>query len=46
MDPGSLSVAQRHDERRAETVSDLIDEYLSKYARPKKRAEGKADERN
>ena len=45
IDPGSLRVAQRHADRRAETVSDLIDEYLSKYARPKKRDKGKADER-
>ena len=38
VDPGFEAVATRRAERRAETVADLIDEYLEKHARPKKRS--------
>ena len=33
-DPGSLHVEKRRAERNAETVQNLVDEYLEKYARP------------
>ena len=38
IDPGALQVAQKQAERNAETVADLIDEYLEKWARPRKRS--------
>ncbi len=44
IDPGMLHVERRRAERYAETIADLIDEYLEKYARPKKRTAA-ADER-
>lgn len=37
-DPGAAHVARKAAERQEETVSDLIDEYLNKYARPNKRS--------
>lgn len=37
-DPGAEAVIQRKEERQAETVSDLIDEYLEKYSEPRKRS--------
>ncbi len=43
-DPGALHVEKRRAERHAETVSDLVEEYLEKYARPRKRSAGE-DER-
>ena len=36
-DPGSEWVEERRAERQAETVQNLVDEYLAKYARPRKR---------
>ena len=44
IDPGTLHVERRRAERHAETIADLIDEYLEKYARPNKRTAA-ADER-
>ena len=43
-DPGALHVETRRAERQAETVNDLVDEYLEKWARPRKRSAGE-DER-
>jgi len=43
-DPGALHVEKRRTERQAETVQNLVDEYLEKYARPRKRSAGE-DER-
>jgi integrase len=43
-DPGSLHVEKRRAERQAETVQTLADEYLEKWARPRKRSAGE-DER-
>jgi integrase len=43
-DPGSLHVEKRRAERQAETVQNLADEYLEKWARPRKRSAGE-DER-
>ncbi len=43
-DPGALHVEKRRAERKAETVQNLVDEYLEKYARPRKRSAGE-DER-
>ncbi len=37
-DPGALHVEKRRAERNAETVQNLVDEYLEKYARPRKRS--------
>ena len=37
-DPGAEIVRARRDERRAETVDELIDEYLAKWSRPRKRS--------
>ncbi|MDH3700730.1 MAG: tyrosine-type recombinase/integrase [Alphaproteobacteria bacterium] len=37
-DPAATHVARKIAERQAETVSDLIEEYLSKHARPNKRS--------
>jgi integrase len=37
-DPGSLHVEKRRAERQAETVQNLADEYLEKWARPRKRS--------
>lgn len=37
-DPGVEMVEARRAERQAETVQDLVDEYLEKYARPRKRS--------
>ena len=39
-DPGTLHVEQRRAERQAETVQDLANEYLEKWARPRKRSAG------
>ena len=44
IDPGSQHVEQRRAERTAETVSDLIEEYLLRHARPYKKS-AKEDER-
>ena len=44
-DPGTEAVTARDAERRAETVSNLIDEYLEKWARPRKRSAAE-DERS
>lgn len=38
IDPGALVVAERQEERRAPTVSDLVAEYLEKWAKPRKRS--------
>ena len=43
-DPGALHVEKRRAERQAETVSDIAEEYLEKWARPRKRSAGE-DER-
>ena len=43
-DPGSETVEAHQAEREAETVGDLIDLYLAKWARPRKRSAGE-DER-
>ncbi len=43
-DPGTRAVAERAAERGAETVADLVDAYLERYARPRKRSAGE-DER-
>ncbi len=37
-DPGALQVEKRQAERQAETVQNLVDEYLEKWARPRKRS--------
>ncbi len=37
-DPGTRQIERRRVERNAETVTDLIDEYLEKWARPRKRS--------
>ena len=37
-DPGALHVEKRRTERQAETVNDLAEEYLEKWARPRKRS--------
>lgn len=44
VDPGAVLVEQKRAERHAETVKDLINEYLERYARPNKRS-ATADER-
>jgi integrase len=38
IDPGARQVERKRAERTAETVADLIDEYLEKWARPRKRS--------
>ena len=38
IDPGAQQVEQKQAERNAETVADLIDEYLEKWAKPRKRS--------
>jgi integrase len=38
IDPGSVHVETRRAERQAETVKDLADEYLEKWAKPRKRS--------
>ena len=38
VDPGALQIERKRAERGAETVADLIDEYLEKWARPRKRS--------
>ncbi len=43
-DPGALHIEKRRAERQAETVQNLADEYLEKWARPRKRSAGE-DER-
>ena len=43
-DPGALHVEKRRAERQAETVGDMAEEYLEKYAKPRKRSAGE-DER-
>ena len=43
-DPGALHVEKRQAERQAETVTDIAEEYLEKWARPRKRSAGE-DER-
>ena len=37
-DPGALHVEKRRAEHQAETVDDLVEEYLEKWARPRKRS--------
>lgn len=37
-DPGATLVMERRAEREAETVKELVDEYLEKWARPRKRS--------
>ncbi len=44
-DPGAVAVDQRIAERNAETVGELIDEYLTRYAEPRKRDKGASDKR-
>src|SRR4051794_31329960 len=44
IDPGSRTVAERAAERHAETVADLVEAYLERYARVRKRSAA-ADER-
>lgn len=38
IDPGAVEIERRRVERGAETVSDLIEEYLEKWAKPRKRS--------
>jgi integrase len=38
VDPGAAKVAARKDERDAVTVAELVEEYLAKWARPRKRS--------
>jgi integrase len=38
IDPGEQTVAERVASRHAETVADLVEEYLARYARPRKRS--------
>jgi integrase len=38
IDPGAEAVAEREEERKAPTVATLADEYLEKWARPRKRS--------
>ena len=38
IDPGAQEIERRRAERAAETVSDLIEEYLEKWAKPRKRS--------
>jgi hypothetical protein len=38
IDPGTRNIAQRRAEREAETIGDLAEEYLEKWARPRKRS--------
>ena len=38
IDPGAQQIERRRAERNAETVADLIEEYLEKWARPRKRS--------
>jgi len=40
IDPGAEKVIKRRMEREAETVQDLADEYIERYAKPKKRSWG------
>ncbi len=44
IDPGTKAIEARRAERNAETVADLAEEYLEKWARPRKRSAA-ADER-
>src|SRR5215472_4529395 len=44
IDPGEQTVAERVAARHAETVADLVEEYLARYARPRKRSSSE-DER-
>jgi integrase len=44
IDPGAQEIERRRAERAAETVADLVEEYLEKWARPRKRSAGE-DER-
>ena len=39
-DPGALHVEKRRAEQQANTVNDLAEEYLEKWARPRKRSAG------
>ena len=43
-DPGAQQIERKRTERQAETVNDLAEEYLEKWARPRKRSAGE-DER-
>jgi len=43
-DPGAEIVVERRAEREADTVAELVDDYLAKWARPRKRSAGE-DER-
>ena len=38
IDPGGMEVERRRAERSAETVADLVEEYLEKWAKPRKRS--------
>lgn len=38
IDPGAVTVAERREERKAPTVAALADEYLEKWAKPRKRS--------
>ena len=42
-DPGSETVEAHQAEREAETVADLVEAYLEKWARPRKRSAGEDD---
>ena len=42
-DPANEAVEASHAQREAETVADLVDEYLEKWARPRKRSAGEDD---
>ena len=44
IDPGAQQIERKRAERNAETVNDLAEEYLEKWARPRKRSAG-VDER-
>jgi integrase len=44
IDPGTQAIAEREADRQAKTVADLSDEYLEKWAKPRKRS-WKEDER-
>jgi integrase len=38
IDPGAITVAEREEQRKAPTVGDLAQEYLEKWAKPRKRS--------
>jgi len=38
IDPGAVTVADRREERKAPTVADLVDEYIERWAKPRKKS--------